>query len=266
MGKVRGILLKIFCYMISGCLVFLITGCCFMDSLLFPAPHTGRRIGTVVLDSNGAKLDAVWRKGSPEKSVILYSHGNGEHLVWMRSTAEQFSRHGYGILLYDYAGYGGSTGNAGEEQACHDIESAYRYLTEVEKIAPDRIVVFGFSVGSGPSCYLAEKYPVKALVLAAPFASASQVLLPFSVPFDRFPNVERVEKMEIPLLVIHGTEDDVIPYRNGRKVFERAKTSRKRFVSVKGAKHNDLFYKMGETLFVELERFLQQIKSTGAEK
>lgn len=78
--------------------------------------------------------------------------------------------------------------------------------------------MIGFSVGSGPACYLAEKYPVGALVLEAPFASAFQVVLPFGgLPGDRFPNAERVRNIKVPLLVIHGRKDRVIPVRNGKK-------------------------------------------------
>ena len=113
-------------------------------------------------------------------------------------------------------------------------------LTGEKGISPAEIVVIGFSVGSGPACYLAEKYPVGALVLEAPFASAFQVVLPFGgLPGDRFPNAERVRNIKVPLLVIHGRKDRVIPVRNGKKVFENAAVPGE-LILVPDAGHNDL--------------------------
>ena len=127
-------------------------------------------------------------------------------------------------------------------------------MTQDKKIAPENIIVMGFSVGSGPSSYLAAKYPVKAVVLAAPFAAASQVVFPFSVPFDRFPNAARLSKKDVPLLIFHGTSDRIIPYRNGKKIFEQA-AGRKKIVSIPGADHNDLFSVAGEIFWNELKNF-----------
>ena len=234
-------------------LIAAVMGYVFMERLLFPAPFTGKKVGNVTLSSGDAVLDAVWIKAENPRATVLFSHGNAEHLAMIRSWLDEFPRHGYNILAYDYAGYGGSTGKAGEKQACCDIESAYRFLTETEKIQPGRIIVLGFSVGSGPSVYLASKYPV-GLVLAAPFASAVQVLLPFSLPGDRFPNALCLTRSEVPVLIFHGTADRVIPFRNGQKIFDRA-AGRKKLIPVPGADHNDLFDRLGDRFWTELGAF-----------
>ena len=237
-------------------LVVLVTlGYLFMERILFPSPSTGVRVGNLTLNSGNAVLDALWLKKENAPFTVLYSHGNGEQLAWIRNWVEEFPRHGYNILAYDYAGYGGSTGKAGEKQASMDIETAYRYLIEKEKIPPEQILVIGFSVGTGPSSYLASKYPVKGLVLAAPFASAIQVLLPFSLPGDRFPNAKLLSRTPAPVQIFHGTADSIIPFRNGRKIFDSA-IGRKKFISVPGADHNDLFDQLKETFWTELENFI----------
>ena len=228
-------------------------GCVFMDRLLFPAPFTGKKVGNVTLSSGDAVLDAVWIRAENPRATVLFSHGNAEHLAMIRPWLDGFVRRGYNILAYDYAGYGGSTGKAGAKQACRDIEAAYRYLTQTEKIPPERIIALGFSVGGGPSVHLASKYPV-GLVLAAPFASAAQVVLPFSLPGDRLCNADTLARSEVPVLIFHGTADRVIPFRNGQKIFDRA-AGRKKLIPVPGTDHNDLFDRLGGRFWTELDAF-----------
>ena len=234
-------------------LIAVAAGYIFMDRLLFPAPFTGKKVGNVTLLSGDAVLDAFWIRTENPRATVLFSHGNEEHLAMIRPWLDEFVRRDYNVFAYDYAGYGGSTGKAGEKQACCDIESAYRFLTETEKIPPGRIIALGFSVGSGPSVYLASKYPV-GVVLAAPFASAAQVVLPFSPPADRFPNAARLARTEAPVLIFHGTADRVIPFRNGQKIFDRA-AGRKKLIPVPGADHDDLFDRLGDRFWTELDTF-----------
>ncbi|MBR2344887.1 MAG: alpha/beta fold hydrolase [Lentisphaeria bacterium] len=253
-------------YVCIAALIFIILlilaavyGYVFMEKILFPSPHTGRQTGNMVLKSQHAELDALFLRGNPDKEVILYSHGNGEYLAKIRLFLEKFNQRGYSVMAYDYAGYGGSTGKAGELQAYSDIESAYSYLTGTMQISPEKIVVMGFSVGSGPSSYLASKYPVKALILAAPFASAIQVILPFSLPFDRFPNAGRLSKNSPPLMIFHGDNDWIVPFRNGYKIHKYAAAPINKFHRINASGHNDLFANLDEKLFAELQTFLNEV-------
>ena len=246
------------CYVLLFALSLMSFGCILMDRILFPTPSSdGQKAGNLTLHAGDVVLDALWMPCENPKAVILYSHGNGEYLSKIKPWLEKFTQHNYSILAYDYAGYGGSTGKAGEKQAYLDIEAAYNYLTQTEKIAPDQIIVTGFSVGSGPSSYIAEKYPVKGLVLAAPFASAIQVVLPFSLPFDRFENAERLSRKEVPVLIFHGTRDWIVPYRNSKTIFKKA-SGRKKFVTITDAGHNDIFLSAGDKFWKEIENHLLQ--------
>ena len=241
--------------------VLLLLGYIFMERLLFPAVHTGTRTGNMTLRSGEFQLDAFYQAPPPGRPVILFSHGNGEILAYIKPFLQEMIRHNYGVMAYDYAGFGGSEGKPSEPQSCRDIEAAFRYLTETEKIDPRRIVIFGFSVGGGPSCHLASKHPENCLVLAATFASALQVVLPFSLPGDRFPNAKRLSRTPSPVLIFHGTADKVIPIRNGRKNYDSA-IGRKKFISVPNADHNDLFDKLQETFWTELENFISADNSS----
>ena len=235
-----------------------------LNKLMFPAPHTGVNVGNITLASGGARLDALWIPGRPDREVILYSHGNCDRLDTIGGLLERFSSRGYGVLAYDYAGYGGSTGQAGEDQAYSDIDAAYRFLTVEAGIDPGRIVAVGYSIGSGPASWLAETRPVKAVALIAPFASAAQVVLPFPIPGDHFPNADRLSRCRTPLLLFHGEEDRLIPVRNGEKIFRMA-SGRKRFLRVAGANHVSIFPKLDSTLTDELEAFLAALAGEGTE-
>lgn len=226
-----------------------------MDKILLPGNRSPKS-GNLTLVSGEAELDVFFHRGEPGKPVLLYSHGNGEYLALIMPLLKSFISRGYTVMAYDYAGYGNSTGYPGEKQAYMDIEAACNYLTTQAKIALRDIVVMGFSVGSGPSCYIAEKYPVRALVLISGFASAAQVLLPFSVPFDKFPNAERLKKCKVPLLIIHGRNDRIVPVRNAGKLFESSIAPLKR-IHYEDAGHNDIFYRT-VGFFSKLEKFLAE--------
>ena len=232
-----------------------------MDKLLFPgaADQTARppKNGNLTLKSGNAELDAVYHYPAPGMPVILYSHGNGETLGNIKPLLNIFIRLGYGVMAYDYAGYGNSTGYPGEKQACMDIEAAYSYLAEKHKFTPKDIVIMGYSVGSGPSCYLAEKINAKALIIVSGFASAAQVLLPFSVPFDQFPNAERLKNCNIPLLIIHGRNDKIVPLRNGKKLFSSS-VAPIRTMHYSDAGHNDIFYKT-PGIFHIIKKFIDEL-------
>lgn len=247
-------------YLIIAALALYTTGVLAMDKLLFPgaADQTARppKSGNLTLKSGEAALDAVFHLPAPGKPVILYSHGNGETLDSIKPLLNQFICMGYGVMAYDYAGYGNSTGYPGEKQAYMDIEAAYTYLVEKHKFTPKDIIIMGYSVGSGPSCYLAEKINAKALVIISGFASAAQVLLPFPVPFDKFPNAERLKNCKVPLLIIHGRNDKVIPLRNGEKLFSSS-IAPIRKMHYSDAGHNDIFHKT-PGLFHEIKNFLAQ--------
>lgn len=151
--------------------------------------------------------------------VLLYSHGNAEDLGSVRYRIRQYAERGYGVAAYDYEGYGQSGGEPSEAAACRDIERVWRYLVEERGVPPESIVIYGRSVGSGPSCFLAEKVPARALVLEAPFKSTFSVVGMGWLPFDRFRNIDRVAKIDLPLLIIHGTRDTVVPYSHGEAAF-----------------------------------------------
>lgn len=126
------------------------------------------------------------------------------------------------VLVYDYAGYGISRGEASERSCYEDIEAAFEYLRRERKFQPSEIILYGRSLGSGPTCFLAEKYskagaPFAGVILQCPILSVYRVALDFrfSLPGDIFCNIDRIATIDSPLTIIHGTRDEVVPFRHG---------------------------------------------------
>ena len=251
------VLKRLLIYALLLVMFLLLLGYIFMEKLLLPEVKTAARNGNFSVNSNGAELDLFFQPPTPGKPVILYNHGNAETLESIKPLLDDFIHLGYGVLAYDYAGYGFSGGSASEKQVYCDAETVYRFLTVTQKVLPQNIIVMGFSIGSGGACFLAARYPeIKALVLIAPFASAMEVMLPFTLPGNRFDNKRQLKKSPVPLLIFHGSADRVIPVRNSCKLYKTAAAGRKDLKIVKNAGHNNIFDYMGHGFFRTLKDFI----------
>lgn len=188
--------------------------------------------------------------------TLIFSHGNGEDLGHNRWFLAALRDAGFAVLAYDYRGYGLSNGgSAGEHATYEDIEAVYEYATRELAIPPHALIVHGRSVGTGPSVHLAASRPVGGLILESGFTSAFRVLTVVGIfPFDRFPNLRRLRDVHAPVLVMHGTHDEVIPYRMGRQLFEAAHEP-KANLWIDGAGHNDFAAVAGERYWQALQRF-----------
>ena len=151
-------------------------------------------------------------------------------------------------MAYDYTGYGKSTGYPAEEFVYADIEAAYSYLLQVRKIQPEQIVLYGRSLGSGPSCYLAAKTAksgrsVAGVILQSPLLSAFRVAFNFRFTMvgDRFPNIDYAPYIQCPVFIVHGTQDEVVPFWHGQELFLALNQSwRAKPFWVEGAGHNNI--------------------------
>ena len=161
--------------------------------------------------------------------TILFSHGNAEDLGDLSGHLEQFRQHGFSAIAYDYSGYGTSSGKPTERAARLNVEAVYDYLVTKRGIAPDRIIIWGRSIGSGPSVHLAANRPAAGLVIECGFVSAFRVLTRVRLlPFDRFDNLRALERVTCPVLIIHGTDDEIIPFWHGQRLFDTAREPKSR--------------------------------------
>ncbi|MGH6841545.1 MAG: alpha/beta hydrolase [Methylocella sp.] len=179
------------------------------------------------------------RDGHP---LILYFHGNGGALVDRVQRFMAFAASGYGLLALSYRGYGGSTGSPTQKGLMEDGETAYRQV-RARGYDGGRIVLMGESLGSGVAIALAAAHEAAALVLDSPFSSAVEVaaahypMFPVRwLMFDKFRSDLAIGGVRIPVLFLHGDDDDVVPIRLARRLFDLANEP-KTFMRVTGGKH-----------------------------
>mmetsp|Transcript_31796 Transcript_31796/g.51503 ORF Transcript_31796/g.51503 Transcript_31796/m.51503 type:complete len:292 (-) Transcript_31796:67-942(-) len=199
-------------------------------------------------------------------------HGNAGHrghrLPWAMAIRKAF---GVGVVLTDPRGYGGNEGMPDEEGLYRDAEACLQWTKEV---VGGKIVLYGESIGSGVAVELARRMnergsPVSGVILQAAFSSLVDVAMgtyPFLFPNyllkDRYHNLDKIDKIGAPLLVVHGTRDEIVPFEHGRRLFQMAK-SPKMMLTVPGGDHNAVVLKAGMEYFAQMETFLSKYIKSG---
>lgn len=250
-------------------LVFSLVAFFYAPKLIF-IPHRAGYTDSpwlIKLRSTDNRQINLYHLSNPEaKYVLLVSHGNGVDLADMLPFYHQARKRGFEVVGYDYQGYGLSEGQPSEDNCYQDIFRVYRYLVNDLKRDPQRIIVFGHSLGSGPSTELATTRPVAGLILQGAFTSTVRVITRYKVlPVDYFDNLRKIKYLKVPLLVIHGTNDHIIPYHHGKTLFEHAgeKTVEplvKKMLTIKKGTHNGLFLQQPELFWSTIYEFLKQVE------
>ena len=196
--------------------------------------------------ADGVTLVAWYAPAKDDKPTILYFHGNAANAANRAPRIKMIQNDGYGVLYLNNRGYGGSGGKPTEENNAADAIAAYDYLTGLGVLA-DKIAVYGESLGSGQAVRLAAERPVAAAVLEAPLTSTIDVArriyfwLPLSLLVTDQYNVERdIRSIEVPVLILHGEQDAVIPADMGRRVYRAANEPKQVEVFPQGG-HLDFF-------------------------
>ena len=237
-------------------------------SILFPAPTPARDVSL----EDGELLRIPVPNGAPdavafhlpaqraEAPTVVFFHGNGEQLADGLWLAEALRREeGVGFFGVEYPGYGLAAGEPGEEAILQAARAAVGHLVKERGVPKERLVLFGQSLGSGAATALAHEGWGTRLALATPFTSVTDAAA-HHIPWlpvrrlvrDRFDSLSRAAEVRVPVFIVHGTQDGVVPYAHGErlsKAFPRA-----RLVTVEGGGHNDLYERAGvrEALFAFL--------------
>jgi len=182
--------------------------------------------------------------------TVLHSHGNAEDIGMTRPWLQHFGQQlQVNVMTYDYEGYGLSDGGHPNELACYEsIDAAYAYLRNFRSVPASNIILFGRSLGSGPSCYLASRLSkagarLGGLILQSPLLSVYRVLLDLRFTFygDQFANIDYIGSVDCPVFVIHGVADEIVPFWNGESLFLAVPVEwRAKPLWVAGAGHNDI--------------------------
>jgi fermentation-respiration switch protein FrsA (DUF1100 family) len=179
--------------------------------------------------------------------VVVIFHGNAGNIAMRSNKARILIDHGYGVLLAEYRGFSGNPGSPSEQGLYNDGRAAIKWLGD-KGYSKDRLVIYGESVGTGVAVQMAQEIQPKWLILEAPFTSAADVakdayhhLLPVDLLMhDRFDSIDKIAQVKSRLLVVQGTDDEVIPIKFGERLFATANQPKCMFV-VHDAHHNDLY-------------------------
>ena len=251
------------------------------QSRLVYFPNIGRELSATPQDAgleyeevrlntgDGESLHAWFVPAPQSRGTVLLFHGNAGNISHRLEYLSMLHRLGYSSFIFDYRGYGRSSGSPSEQGTYRDAEAAWHYLTVTRKIEPRRIALLGESLGGAVAAWLASRQQPGALVLASVFTSVPEMaaevypFLPVRL-LSRFDYNTRacLEKVEVPVLVAHSREDDIISYRHGRALFDAARGP-KSFLEMRGG-HNDGFLFSRETWAGALGAFLDRyVGSTG---
>jgi|Transcript_1221 fermentation-respiration switch protein FrsA (DUF1100 family) len=198
--------------------------------------------------------------------TLLFSHANAEDLGYINRHFREVSKQlKVNVFAYEYSGYGMSSGQATEKNVYADIEAAFKYLRDIIGVPWTQIILYGRSVGCGPSCHLASRAAVRGVVLQTPCMSIYRIPFHFrfSLPGDLFSNIDKIDKMHAPVYIIHGTRDEIVPCWHGQTLYEafRKKGSAFEPYWVEGADHNNLEDHAGDDAFYgHFSRFLEHLK------
>lgn len=227
------------------------------DSMMFPLPPNNYAIpGLVRLPlKTGGYVEALHLANPAARHTLLYSHGNGEDLETILPRLEQYVSRGFSVMAYEYPGYGRSPGKSNENTVTASIDAAYAYLTAEGRAAPAEIVIYGRSMGSGPSVDLAAREPAAGLILEGGYVSAFRVVtrLPL-LPWDKFANARKLPRVRCPVFVMQAENDEVVGYWHGPRLFAAANEP-KSYWRVEGAGHNDLIDAAGGSYWRKLGAF-----------
>ena len=232
----------------------------FVDRLIFvpPSPTYGEEMEGLVRfrASDGEPVAGLLAPVDGAPLAVLFLHGNAEDVGQLGAFLSTYSTLGVSVLGIDYPGYGLSRGQPSERATYAAAEAGLGFLRG-RGHPPERMVLHGRSLGGSVATELATRHRVAGLILESTFTSAFRVMLPFDhLPGDRFTTLAKIPRVEAPVLVIHGTRDEVVSQDHGRRLLEALPPSQRRSWWVEGAGHNDLLAVAGRAYWHKLAEFL----------
>jgi hypothetical protein len=216
-----------------------------------------------IATADGERLHAWWVPHRNARGTLLFSHGNAGNISYRLDSLRLFHQLRLNVLIYDYRGYGRSTGSPGEAGLYRDGEAVWRWLTDERGMAENRIVAFGRSMGAAIAAQLAARYSPACLITESAFTSvpdrAAEIywwlpvrwLVRIKMDTRRF-----VAEADVPVLVVHSRDDEIVPFEHGQRVLESA-GKRGELLEISGD-HNTGFLASAERYVAGLDEFLSR--------
>ncbi|MFN7974016.1 MAG: alpha/beta hydrolase [Acidobacteriota bacterium] len=215
---------------------------------------------------DGERLHAWWVKTTrgPAIAHLLYCHGNGGNLGTRVAKTKLLTDAGFDVFVFDYRGYGKSTGRPFEEGTYRDARAAWKALLARDGVRPDRIVYVGESLGGAVALALAVDHPPHGLVLQSTFSSVRDEaavhygFIPTFIVPDAYPSIRRIGRLRCPLLIVHGDADEVVPLSQGEALFAAAPEP-KLLKVFPGVNHNDFVLEAGRAYAALLQSWIADL-------
>ncbi|MBI3267707.1 MAG: alpha/beta hydrolase [Planctomycetes bacterium] len=214
---------------------------------------------------DGVRLHAWHVRNAAAPWTLFFCHGNTGNIGYRLEQLQLLAQRGWDVFIFDYRGYGKSEGEPSEAGLYLDAEAAFDFVVEERKLEPDRLLLFGQSLGGAVAVELATRRAGRALglVLESTFTRIVDVgrrAYPYAPvgPFfgKKFDSLSKIARIGHPLLSIHGTDDEIIPFELGRALFDAAPEP-KWFFRIPGATHKDTFLVSGEPYYRRIEEFVE---------
>lgn len=209
---------------------------------------------------DGGTINALFFENEEPKGLILYYHGNAGNLAGWGFVAEDFIDLGYSVAIMDYRGYGKSQGKRSQKTILSDAIEFYDHF--LKEYSHSNIVLYGRSLGTGIAAYVASERPVDKLILETPYYNFTSLVQSHVPVFPagpalkyKFPTNKYVKNVDCPVYIFHGTEDMIVPFKQGKRLFESMDENQATMYIIEGGEHNNLAN--FKEYWVNLERVLK---------
>ena len=216
---------------------------------------------------DGEALHGWFVPASAARRTVLFFHGNAGNISHRLDYLPMFQQLGYNTLLFDYRGYGQSSGTPSESGTYLDAQAAWQYLTETRSIAPAQIILFGESLGGSVAAWLAAREHPGLLVLASTFTSVPDLaaeIYPFLpvrwITRFQYNTLETVPSITCPIFIAHSPQDEIIPFQHGQRLFQAAHEPRQ-FLTLENGHNMGLIFmqpawikSLGEFMDAQLDK------------
>jgi len=270
--KIKRMLFVVFISLVLGYLI--LVGFVYIRQgimIYYPTKEIAETPGNIGLDfeeiilktEDNIDISAWYIPSENARGVVLFCHGNAGNISHRLDSIRIFHDLNLNVLIFDYRGYGKSKGSPTEKGTYLDAESAWGYLVNVKHVQPKKIILFGRSLGSAVAAEIALRHQARAIIIESGFTSIPDLgnkffpYLPVRL-ISRFhySTIDKVNKINIPKLFIHSPQDEMIPFEQGSRLFEKA-AGPKEFLRITGS-HNEGFLISGKDYIAGLNRFISK--------
>lgn len=212
---------------------------------------------------DGVHITGWYIPARKPRATVLFFHGNGGNISHRLEKISMLNFLGLNVLIFDYRGYGKSSGSPSEKGLYLDAAAVYEYLLKERKVLPEQVIAYGESLGAAVAVELAVSHEIGGMIIEEGFTSVKDMarevmpLLPAALLKSEFDSLKKIRKIKVPILIFHSRDDEIVPFRQGRRLYEDA-SEPKEFVQLHGG-HNDAFLVSQEEYMGSIDAFISRL-------